>query len=212
MGVAKDVNFFVLNEDVERKIESMLNEIFLQYGKSEYAGVIFTCIKELIINAAKANLKRVLFEEHKMNIDDEKEYIAGMLRFRDELTTANILKYESKLKTRNYWVQISVEHSVDGVCIEVTNNAHITKIEEQRLREKLKKAMQYTDIAQFYMEQGDEIEGAGMGIALVIMLLKGLGVDPSLFRLGNTEEDKTLIRLEIPFTKNYISKRDVGVH
>lgn len=212
MGVSKEIIFFVLNEEIERKVEGMVSGIFAQYGKGEFGGVIFTCVKELIINAAKANLKRVLFEEHNMNIDNEKEYIAGMLRFRDELTTANILKYEGQLRLKNYWVKVEIEHSVDGICIEVTNKAHITKIEEQRLREKLKKAMQYTDIAQFYMEQGDEIEGAGMGIALVIMLLKGLGVDPSLFRLGNTEGDKTLIRLEIPFTKNYISKRDVGVH
>ncbi len=212
MGATKDISFFVFNQDIEKNVESILAEIFAQYGKVEYTGIIFTCVKELIINAVKANLKRVLFEEHKMNIDDEKEYLAGMLRFRNELNTLNILNYESKLKSKNYWVKISVEHSVDGICIEVTNNAHITRIEEQRLREKLRKAMQYTDIAQFYMEQGDEIEGAGMGIALVIMLLKGLGVDPSLFRLGNTNEDNTLIRLEIPFTKNYVSKRDVGVH
>ncbi len=210
--MVSEMKFYVLDEDTERKIEKMLLDIFSTYGKSEYGGVIFTCVKELIINAAKANLKRVLFEEHNMNIDDEKEYIAGMLRFRDELTTANILKYFSKLTAKDYWVKLIVEHTKDGVCIEVINNAHITKIEEQRLRDKLKKAMQYTDIAQFYMEQGDEIEGAGMGIALVIMLLKGIDVDPSLFRLGNTDEEQTLIRIEVPFTKDYISKREIGIH
>lgn len=208
----KEMEFYVLKEEVEREIEENLKEIFKNYGRENLAGVIFTCIKELVINASKANLKRILFEEHKMNIDNDEEYIAGMLRFREELTTSSLLKYEDRLAAEGLWVKINFEYNSTGVVIEVINNAHITKIEEKRLREKLKKAMQYTDIAQFYLEQGDEIEGAGMGIALVIMLLKGIGVDPSLFRLGNTKSGQTLIRIEIPFSDDFVSKRNLGVH
>jgi hypothetical protein len=207
-----EINLYVLNENTEREIEKTISEIFSEYNKKEFTGIIFTCIKELVINAAKANLKRILFEEHNMNIDNEEEYIAGMLRFREELTTSGILKYENKLKEKNFWVKISFEYNSSGVIIEVINNAHITKIEEKRLREKLKKAMQYTDIAQFYLEQGDEIEGAGMGIALVVMLLRGIGIDPSLFRLGNTKDKKTLLRIEVPFSDKFVSKREERVH
>jgi len=210
MEYFKELTFFVLDEKVEKEIEAILGDIFNRYKKEEYAGIIFTCIKELIINAAKANLKRILFEEYNMNIDDEEEYIAGMLRFREELSNSRILTYEAKMRSKNYWVKVSFESNAMGINIEVVNNAHITKIEERRIREKLKKAMSYNDIAQFYLEQGDEIEGAGMGIALVVMLLKGLGVDPSLFRLGNTKMKQTLIRVEIPLSPDYISKRELG--
>ncbi|MGC8764290.1 MAG: histidine kinase [Brevinematia bacterium] len=212
MKYFKELNFYILNEEIENEIENILVNIFSRHGKEEFAGVIFTCVKELIINAAKANLKRVLFEEHNMNIDNEEEYIAGMLRFREELNNFRMINYEDKLQAKNYWVKVTFESNANGISIEVINNAHITKIEEKRLREKLKKAMSYNDIAQFYLEQGDEIEGAGMGIALVVMLLKGLGADPSLFRLGNTKGGQTLIRIEIPLTAEYVSKRELGVH
>jgi len=212
MEEVNEITFYVLKKSIETEIENILTEIFNKYNKEDFTGVIFTCVKELIINASKANLKRVLFEEHNMDIDNEKEYIAGILRFRDELTISNILNFEEKLKSKNYWVKTRIEHDSNGIVIEVINNAHITKIEEKRLREKLKKAMGYTNIAQFYMEQGDEIEGAGMGIALVIMLLKGLGTDPSLFRLGNTKSKQTIIRIELPLSEYYISKRKIGVH
>ncbi len=212
MEFFKEMTFFVLNDSVEKEVELVLGDIFNKYGKPDYSGIIFTCIKELIINASKANLKRILFEEHNMNIDSEEEYIAGMLRFREELSNSRILSFEEKLKEKNYWLRVTFESNETGVRIEVINNAHITKIEERRIREKLRKAMSYDDIAQFYLEQGDEIEGAGMGIALVVMLLKGLGFDPSLFRLGNTKGRQTLIRIEIPLTPDYVSKRKIGVH
>jgi len=54
-----------------------------------------------------------------------------------------------------------------------------------------------------------EAEGAGLGLALIIILLKGEGVDPKYFRII-IEKDKTVARLEIPFTDKFVSKRDVA--
>ncbi len=201
------MKFFIADDDVEKEVETALQIIFEKFNKPELAGVLLTCLMELIVNAAKANLKRVIFELNNLNIDDENQYLSGMLKFKNLLVESSYIKYFSNLKNHDYWIKVVFEYDDKGVKIEVINNAHITQIEERRLREKLKKAMQYKDIAQFYLEQGDELEGAGMGIALVIMLMKGLGIDPGLFRIGNIEDKQTLIRLEIPFTDSFVSIR-----
>lgn len=202
------LQFYIITETVERQMELALGVIFQKFNKMDYAGVLYTCLKELIINAAKANLKRILFEEAKIDIDDEEQYIKGMMVFKNKLTELAFHEFEQNLKDHKFWIEISFSFDDNGVRIEVMNSAHITKIEDRRLREKLRKAMQYKDIAQFYLEQGDEIEGAGMGIALVVMLLKGMDVDPGLFRIGNTDENQTVIRLEIPMTDKFVSMRD----
>ena len=59
-------------------------------------------------------------------------------------------------------------------------------------------------------QSGDATQsGAGLGLALVIILLKGEGIDPKLFRIM-IREDRTIARLEIPFSEKFVSKRDVA--
>lgn len=206
---ALSIQFWVVDEVIERQVEWVLNYIFEKYNKVEFVGVVYTCIKELLNNAAKANLKRVLFKTEGLNIDNEDEYLKAMVKFKDLLIEKNYRTFLDKLKKEKYWINVKFIYNKDGLCIEVINNAKITKIEDRRLREKLKKAMNYEDIVQFYLEQGDEIEGAGMGIALIVILLKGLGLNPALFRIGNTAEQQTFARLELPLSKNFVSVRDV---
>jgi hypothetical protein len=72
--------------------------------------------------------------------------------------------------------------------------------------------MGYNDIAEFYLDQamsGGETEGAGLGLALIIILLKGENVDPKYFRIM-IDKERTVARMEIPFTDRFVSKRDLG--
>lgn len=208
-GKTFNIKFYIIDDDIEQKIETAISLLFEEYERSELPGVIYTCIKELMINGTKANLKRILFENNQLDIDDDDEYIKGMLDFRNALNENSYKTYLPDLRIKDYWVNVRFEHSKDGLRINVVNNAHISSMEDKRLREKLKKAMKYDSIAEFYMDQGDEIEGAGMGIALIVMLLKGIDIDPALFRIGNTPEKATFARIEIPLSDEFVSIREL---
>ncbi|OHD57142.1 MAG: hypothetical protein A2Y33_09465 [Spirochaetes bacterium GWF1_51_8] len=205
-----NVKFFIINDDVEQKVETAIAMLCERFCKPELPGIIYTCVKELMINGTKANLKRILFEKNEFDIDDENQYIKGMMDFRNALNEDAYQTYLGELKQKDLWVNVKFEYDSKGMRMKVINNAHITSIEDKRLREKLKKAMTYEDIAQFYLDQGDELEGAGMGIALIVMLLKGIEVDPSLFRIGNTPENRTFARIEIPMAEDFVCQRARG--
>ena len=71
----------------------------------------------------------------------------------------------------------------------------------------LEKGMGYDDIAQFYMDNADNAEGAGLGLALILIMLKGEGKDPKFFRIVIGDETTTA-RLEIPLSVEFRSKRN----
>ena len=60
------------------------------------------------------------------------------------------------------------------------------------------------------MDNMDNTEGAGLGIALIMILLKNENVDPNLFRII-TGKEQPIARVEIPFSENYITIRSKEV-
>jgi hypothetical protein len=129
-----------------------------------------------------------------------------MLEFRQAFSDEMNEVYGIKSREKGVYVKIYLSHQPNGLCIEVENNTAIAPAEELRLREKMKKSMSYNDIAEFYMDNMDNTEGAGLGIALIMIMMKSEGLDPALFRIG-TLEDRTIARVEIPFNAEYVSKR-----
>ncbi len=196
-----------INEKVEKYILHTLSLILEKCGKAGYLDMFYTIVKELTINGVKANQKRIFFEDHNLDILNDDEYEQGMILFKKEFSEAMNETYGQRSREKGIYVKIFLTYSHEGLCVEVENNTPITPIEERRLREKMKKSMGYNDIAEFYMDNMDNSEGAGLGIALIIILLKGENIDPNLFRIF-THESKTIARVEIPFQAGYVSRRE----
>ncbi|MCB1175168.1 MAG: histidine kinase [Leptospiraceae bacterium] len=195
---------------VEKHIQYAVESILDKSDKPTLVTTLYTILKELVINSCKANQKRIFFDEQGLDILNADDYRSGIESYKDIFSEEMALQYGLKARDKGYYVIIDFTFDTDGLTCEVINNTPVAHEEELMLREKLKKAMSYNDIAEFYMDQamaGAESEGAGLGIALIIILLKGENIDPSYFRIM-TEEDRTIARLEIPFTPEFRSKRD----
>ncbi len=198
------VRFYYYNEEVNENIREFISEIFLETAREDFIDPIYSCVKELVVNATKANLKRVFFLKNHLDINNMGEYVNGLIEFKEMLEKQEYEKYEKMLKEHDLWVEFRVNWHKNAIVFEVINNSEIIAIEEYRVRMKLKLAMEYTDLAQYYAEQMDTTEGAGLGIALVVLLLRGMGLDPSLFRIGS-KHGVTVARIEVPLVDGYVS-------
>lgn len=199
--------YAVLNE-TEGTMNYIAETILAKYDRGDIIGPLYTAIKELSINGAKANIKQVLFEELNINMDNDNDYESGMNQFKDNLNEEWILKYGKKAEEKGLFVDILFNYNQERMVIEVINNRPISEHEDHRIRQKFQNAMKYDDIAQFYMDGGDTSEGAGMGIVLITMLLKAQGIDPHLFTLRSNYKDSTIAKVEIPLKEEYKTTRD----
>ncbi|NPV01647.1 MAG: hypothetical protein HPY53_09730 [Brevinematales bacterium] len=199
--------FYENDETINQLIRFSVDEALKKYNKPEFAHAVYGCIKELVINATKANLKRAFFQKNNYDINNMGQYVMGLTKFKGLLDNRDAYKYFADLRTADLWVMFTLFHNSEGLRIEVVNNTEIIEIEETRIRMKLKKAMHYTDIALFYQSETDNSEGAGMGIALLVILMQSVGLDPSLFRIGS-KNGMTVTRIEVPFDSNYKSVRE----
>jgi len=195
-----------VNEKVEKYILHILGLILARYGRDGLIEMIYTITKELAINGVKANQKRIFFDELGLDINNAQDYEKGIRAFKEAFSDEMNEVYGTKSRQKGLFVKIYLTHTESGLCIEVENNTAIAPTEEARMREKMKKSMGYNDIAEFYMDNMDNTEGAGLGIALIMIMMKGEGLDASLFRIV-THADRTIARVEIPFDASYVSKR-----
>lgn len=198
---------FTVSSDVEMKMDSIIHHILQAFGHLEMKPLVYTVVKELLINATKANLKRIFFLEKGLDIRDEEDYKRGALLYREALVEDVALSHGVRAREMNHSVVTDFRFRDEGLRIQMINTAEMAPQEEERLRRKLEKAMQYDSMLDFYMDNADDTEGAGLGLAMIVTMLKSEGIDPSYFRLF-TKDEKTIARVEIPFNDNYKSVRE----
>ncbi len=196
------LQYYILTQEINELIVEKILEVMKRYNHLDYSDVIISSIKELIYNASKANLKRAFFKDKGLDIHDMGSYARGLPEFKELIGTRDMAKYFEKFPPLDLWSRFSIEHSSLGVRLEVGNHTAIIPIEEKRIRMKLALAMSREDIMEFYNQVKDQSEGAGLGIALVINLLRSINVDPCYFRIG-TLGNVTNARIEVPFTTEY---------
>lgn len=192
---------------LEERVQEILKGILENYNKERLIPILYTVLKELIINATKANQKRVFFEENNFDIKNSEHYEIAIKQYKKIFNENMGELYAPKCKAKDYHCFIIFKYDPTGLKIEIRNNTLIAEQEEKSLREKLSMAMGYDDLAQFYMDNADNTEGAGLGLALIIIMMKGEGIDPNLFRISITDE-YTSARLEIPFTDDFKTIRN----
>jgi len=191
----------------EAGLSYIVEQILTKYNRPDMVGPVYTSVKELSLNGAKANFKRILFEDENLDTENDEQYEYGMELFKKYLNENWVLEYGKKSRERKLYVDIFFDFNRDRLILEVMNNRPISPKEDKRIREKFHTAMRYDDIAQFYMEGGDSSEGAGMGIVLVTMMLKAQDIDPHLFTIRSDYREKTLARVEFPLSPDYQPQR-----
>jgi hypothetical protein len=192
-----------LDEWSTKKIETTACQLALHYKRRDLHELMAVAIKECTENGIKANLKRLYFSQQNLDIHKEKDYHQGIAHFKERLKKEHSLQSFPVARQAGYLVLIDISHSQEGISIDVINNAGVSPMEAQRMRERYHKGKDNTSFAEFLKNQIDPVEGAGIGIALILAILGKLKVQAGDFALfGN--KDKTIAHLSFPLTQGFV--------
>ncbi len=192
-----------MSDTVEQRIKETLNLIFFKYNKIDLIPPVYTCIKELLVNAVKANFKNIYFEGYasKNRSEDIIGYELALKLFKLELSRENA-KYLEKL-ARKFKMKAEVKLHIknDRLYVVVVNPVEMTPREKENVQYKLECARKYNDIAEYFLEninnsQTDD-EGAGLGLIMISMMLRNLGVAENDFFI-RSENDRTTASVVFP--------------
>lgn len=196
-GEPVKLSFHYNTSTITKFINSLLVKVLSQSDLIYLQVMIETIIREMVINAVKANAKRVYFSKMDLDINDSFQYEQGMENFKTYLI-GNLDIIPEELKKNGYKVELFLQKNKEGFKIIVKNNASLLPFEEERINLRISKAREYNDFSDIYMDISDDSEGEGLGIPLTILFLKNSGIDDRSFRI-RSGIDSTLSVLDIPF-------------
>ncbi len=185
-----------LNLDDKIYIFGILSHYLTAMSKSKLISTFIYIITQIINNANKANLKRVYYESK--NLDIEQKY---NLAINDFLTVMNSKLPEliNMLNNSNkYKIKIAFSVFNDSLTISVINNYRIHEAEIDLINECVSRAKTLNNLKDIYKLPVKTREGDGMGLIIVFLFLRKMGLGKEYFKV-NIEQNQTTVKIIIPF-------------
>ena len=196
MNIPLSINTYTLPKETETYIVEVAKVFLAAVHQTEIQDYIVYCLNELTTNAKKANTKRVYFKEKGFDIYDQEAYDEGMLNFKQE-SLANIDHYLQQQKKEGLYIKVIMQAKPGCIVFEVRNNVQMVATEFKRIFDRMVVARDYDNVDQAFMQAIDDTEGAGLGLIIMLLMLKKIGLQEDAFELI-TEKDITINRITIP--------------
>ena len=196
------VKSYTLPPETEAQIEEILGVFLEELDRSVLKDSIAYCLRELTVNGKKANTKRVYFEEKGLRLDNNYDYKVGMENFKQE-TLDNIAYWLEKQEAADLYVRVIFQIQGRDLLIRVANNTLITRKEQIRIYDRVARSRAFRTMEEAMTTVLDDSEGAGLGIVILVLMLKKLGLDEESFDI-DVEGEETVARLSIPMDKTKV--------
>ena len=205
VGSGKKIRLTVraFGSPVQHKIKLILGAILDHFQCGALLNPLHTCIMELLNNALKANYKNVYFENyHPKNIGTSSiDYLTALQLFKLEIAREDKL-IQNMAKAKNMYADIVFRLFGDSLYISVTNPVQMTHDEFLNVTNKLDAARNCANLTDYFLlnEHDPFREGAGLGLVLIMMILRSMGGDLSNLAI-RSENSLTVASIIIPLNE-----------
>ena len=198
-GIPISIKTYTLPHDMEVYMGEILSLFLTELNQPHMIQYLTYNLNELVVNAKKANTKRIYFQEKNLDIFNLDDYNIGMKTFKND-TLNNIKYYLQKQKDAGLYVKLILQIQNNTIKIEVKNNSKITPFELERINQKLAQAKQFDSIQDALTTVLDDSEGAGLGLVILILMLEKIGMSKENFQTI-TNDSETITRITLPLSE-----------
>jgi len=206
-GLPLTITTYTLPKEIEVYIGQVIDVFLKHMDQIKLKDYVVYCVQELVTNAKKANTKRVYFMERGLDINDPDEYEQGMKSFKED-TLGNIIHYLQLQKEKGLHIKIVLQIKRNTIHIEIRNNVKATKMEQLRIHDKMARSRQYNNLEDALTHILDDSEGAGLGLVILVLMLKKIGLDDEAFAITTTD-DNTIASISIPLEQTMVENLSV---
>jgi putative nucleotidyltransferase with HDIG domain len=206
-GLPLTITTYTLPKEIEVYIEQVVDAFLRQTDQIKLKDYVIYCIQELVVNAKKANTKRVYFAERGLDINDPTDYKEGMEKFKEE-TLGQIGHYLQLQKEKGYYIKVVLQLKRNIINIEIRNNVTATKMEQLRIQDKLARSRQFSSLEDALAQVLDDSEGAGLGLVILVLMLKKIGLDDDAFTIKTTDKN-TIASISIPLDQTMVENLSI---
>lgn len=200
------IKTFTLPHETEESLEQILAVFLEEFGQSQIKDRIAYCLRELAVNAKKANTKRAYFIERSLKIQNDEDYDEGMKDFK-RATLENIQHYLEKQKEMGHYIKIIFHTQAKTFSVSVRNNVEISKKEQLRVYDRVARSRAFDSMEEALSTVIDDSEGAGLGIVIMVLMLKKIGLGEDSFEI-DVVNGETVAQINIPFSDVHVESLD----
>jgi putative nucleotidyltransferase with HDIG domain len=201
------VKSYTLPRETEEYLEEILSLFLKEMGQEQLKDALSYCLREIAVNAKKANTKRVYFKERGLDILDDGDYQEGMQQFKQD-TLENISHYLQRQKEDGLYVKVVFHARGRVLHLYVINNTMITKKEQIRVYDRIARSRAFNSLEEALTTVLDDSEGAGLGIVILVLMLKKIGLDEDAFDI-DARDGETVARISIPMSQVRLESLDM---
>ncbi len=196
------IDLYTLNRTSEDRVKKVLALFLKKHDCTELLKPVYTCLKELIINALRANYKSLYFENFNSGsterlLDKEK----AQQLFQLEMTRDEARNIARIARANNIKIEIRIGMTGHMLKLEVTNPISIDAMELNAVRKKITDAGKSADITRFFQDNPADPgrDADGLGLVMISIILRNLGIDPSPLNISS-QGGVTSAEMVIPIT------------
>lgn len=195
-GIPLVITSHTLPASTEVDLETILASFLAALGQSELLGHLSYCLRELTGNAKKANTKRVYFLSRGLDIEKPADYELGMKTFKSD-TLNDIATYLALQVEHDLYIKVGFLVRNHTLHLSVRNNARLTTTEMTRAFDRMARSRAFSSMEEAFLEVLDDSEGAGLGITILVLMLRKMGLTEKCFHLAQGDKE-TIASLTIP--------------
>ncbi|MDA3809568.1 MAG: HDOD domain-containing protein [Spirochaetaceae bacterium] len=201
------ITTYKLPHETEMDLENVLGMFLKEMDQDILKDRLSYCLRELAVNAKKANTKRVYFEEKNLDLSQNDHYEKGMRNFKED-TFNNLEHYLNLQKEKGLFIKIIFHCRGKNFKLSIKNNVEINRKEQMRIYDRIARSRAFDSMEEAFAEVLDDSEGAGLGIVILILMLRKMGLDEESFEIEG-ENGITTASLTIPVGEVHLEKLDL---